>query len=93
MVTAVIYLDTSDPEGFGDALGTTGHLFEDVEGFHGFDLLRGIEDFLSDFPVDEFPHMAEHVRQHLKPHEGDMTGFEFALNLFVDGLDRARDSD
>ena len=44
MVTAVIYLDTSDPEGFGDALGTTGHLFEDVEGFHGFDLLQGIED-------------------------------------------------
>jgi heme-degrading monooxygenase HmoA len=44
MVTAVIYLDASDPEGFGDALSTTGHLFEDVEGFHGFDLLRGIEE-------------------------------------------------
>ena len=44
MVTAVIYLDTSDPEGLGDALGTTAHLFEDVEGFHGFDPLRGIED-------------------------------------------------
>ena len=43
MVTAVIYLDTSDPEEFGDVLATTEHLFENVQGFHGFDLLRGIE--------------------------------------------------
>jgi len=44
MVTAVIYLDTPDPEGLGEALGTTRRLFEDAKGFHGFDLLRGIED-------------------------------------------------
>jgi AcrR family transcriptional regulator len=61
--------------------------------YRGDELTGIVEDFLSDFPVDEFPHMAEHVRQHLKPHEGGMTGFEFALNLLVDGLDRARDSD
>ena len=43
MVTALVYIDTSDPEELGGALGTTAHLFEDAEGFHGFDVLRGIE--------------------------------------------------
>ena len=44
MVTAFVYFDTTDPDGFVEALGTTGGLFEDVAGFHGFKLKRGIED-------------------------------------------------
>jgi len=44
MVTAVIYFDTSNPDGFVSALDTTGELFEDVQGFHGFNLMRGVED-------------------------------------------------
>ena len=44
MVTAVIYFDTTDPEGFVGALGMTGGLFEGVAGFNGFNVQRGVED-------------------------------------------------
>ena len=44
MVTAIVYFDASDPEGFVDALGQTGPMFEEVAGFNGFTLKRGVED-------------------------------------------------
>lgn len=44
MVTAIVYFDTSDPEGFIGALEGTGSLFEDVDGFNGFEVKRGVED-------------------------------------------------
>ena len=44
MVTAIVYFDTTDPDGFVEALGTTAPMFENVKGFHGFELERGIED-------------------------------------------------
>jgi heme-degrading monooxygenase HmoA len=79
MVTAVIYLDTSDPEGFGDALGTTRHLFEDVEGFHGFDLLRGIED------TDRFLLLAkwDSVRDHEKWQQAHVDEFLGTLSSYL----------
>jgi len=79
MVTAVIYLDTSDPEGFGDALGTTRHLFEDVEGFHGFDLLRGIED------TDRFLLLAkwDSVRDHETWQQAHVDEFLGTLNPYL----------
>jgi AcrR family transcriptional regulator len=48
--------------------------------------------FLRDFPVDEYPHLAQHVRQHLEPHAFLGTGFEFGLDLILDGLETARGS-
>jgi heme-degrading monooxygenase HmoA len=44
MVMAVLYFDTTDPDAFMGAIGGTGHLFENIEGFHGFELRRGVED-------------------------------------------------
>jgi AcrR family transcriptional regulator len=47
--------------------------------------------FLRKLPVDEYPHLAEHVMQHLEGaghvDEGD---FEFALDLILDGVERIR---
>jgi AcrR family transcriptional regulator len=47
--------------------------------------------FLEDFPVDEYPYMAEHIRQHVEPGVSDERAFEFGLDLILDGLERMRD--
>jgi AcrR family transcriptional regulator len=46
-------------------------------------------DFLATLPTAEFPHLAEHVLQHLKPRNPDDEGeFAFGLDLILDGLER-----
>jgi AcrR family transcriptional regulator len=48
--------------------------------------------FLREFPADDYPDLAEHIRQHAEPrpeHEGT---FAFGLDLILDGLERLRDS-
>jgi hypothetical protein len=45
--------------------------------------------FLASLPTAEFPHLAEHVQQHLKPRNPDDEGeFAFGLDLILDGLER-----
>jgi AcrR family transcriptional regulator len=45
-------------------------------------------NFLEKLPVEEFPYLAEHVEQHLKPRRADDPGeFEFGLELILDGLE------
>jgi hypothetical protein len=45
--------------------------------------------FLASLPTSEFPHLAEHVLQHLKPRNPDDEGeFAFGLDLILDGLER-----
>jgi hypothetical protein len=52
--------------------------------------LTGIgEDFLAEFPVDEFPDVDTYVRQHLVPRQAVKSGFEFVIDLLLDGLERA----
>jgi hypothetical protein len=60
--------------------------------YRGEELTGIVEDFLAEFPVDEFPDMATHVRQHLEPRRAVKSGFEFAIDLLLDGLERARDA-
>lgn len=48
------------------------------------------ETFLRQFPADEYPHLAEHVRQHLEPGADEGGGFAFGLDLILEGLERAR---
>ena len=49
--------------------------------------------FLQELPADDYPHFAEHVQQHLtEPGHHDVGGFEFQLDLILDGLQRLRDS-
>jgi AcrR family transcriptional regulator len=49
--------------------------------------------FLRDFPADEYPDLAEHIRQHVEPSDEHQGGaFEFGLDLILDGLERLRDA-
>jgi AcrR family transcriptional regulator len=48
--------------------------------------------FLEEFPVDEYPYLAEHIRQHVHPGESGVGAFEFGLDLILDGLERLRDN-
>ena len=49
--------------------------------------------FLRDFPTDEYPHLAEHIEQHVDPPHAEHQGaFEFGLDLILDSLERLRDA-
>jgi hypothetical protein len=48
--------------------------------------------FLQEFPADDYPDLAEHVRQHLDPHHTVAGSFELGLDLILDGLERLRDA-
>lgn len=73
---------------FGFSLWQSGHSLDLVDPADFEDLARR---FLKDFPIDEFPHVHEHVRQHFSegPHR-EVKAFEFALDLILDGLRRLR---
>ena len=60
--------------------------------FEAEELESMAETFLREFPADDHPHLAEHVRQHLEPHAFEEGGFEFGLDLILEGLERARES-
>jgi AcrR family transcriptional regulator len=49
--------------------------------------------FFREFPVDEYPYLMEHARQHIDA-AGDegQTEYEFGLNLILDSLRRARNT-
>jgi hypothetical protein len=49
--------------------------------------------FLSEFPFDTYPYLAEHFQEHVKQSKrGDAEGeeFEFGLDLILDGLQKTR---
>jgi AcrR family transcriptional regulator len=47
--------------------------------------------FLDALPADAYPHLVEHVLQHLEgPGHVDEGDFEFALDLILDGVERIR---
>lgn len=47
--------------------------------------------FLRELRAGDYPHLAEHVEQHLTaPSDDGKRAFEFGLNLILDGLERAR---
>ena len=48
--------------------------------------------FLETFPSDEYPDLAEHIRQHIDASEEHEGTFEFGLDLILDGLERLRDA-
>jgi AcrR family transcriptional regulator len=49
-------------------------------------------DFMRDFPVGEYPYLAEHIRQHAEPSDERHRTFEFGLDLVLDGLQKLRDA-
>ena len=60
--------------------------------------IRGDKDFadfaaafLRELRAADYPYLAEHAEQHLESIGGDgARGFEFGLDLILDGLERAR---
>jgi len=56
--------------------------------------LAGMADaFRRELPADEYPHVAEHIEQHLaEPGLDGPSEFEFGLDLILDGLERIRDT-
>ena len=56
------------------------------------ELERLAADFLETFPVDEYPDLALHIRQHSEPGDEHEGTFEFGLDLALDGLERLRDA-
>jgi AcrR family transcriptional regulator len=60
--------------------------------YKGEELTGMLTGFLRDFPADEYPDLAEHIREHMEPHHG-VGGFEIGLDLLLDGLDRMRDAE
>jgi AcrR family transcriptional regulator len=57
------------------------------------DLAAMAEQFLRELPVDDLPHLAEHIQQHMKPRDpSDEGDFAFGLDLILDGLERIRET-
>ncbi len=68
----------------GFTLWELGHALPDVS-------KDAIEEFLRTLPRDEYPHLAEHVDQHLHgTNRDDQPEFEFGLDLILDGFKRLR---
>jgi AcrR family transcriptional regulator len=48
-------------------------------------------DFLAGFDPNQYPHLVEHIQGHLRNTFKAKTGFEFGLDLVLDGLERTLD--
>jgi AcrR family transcriptional regulator len=46
--------------------------------------------YLEDFPEDDYPDLAAHIRHHMKATDGEANAFEFGLDAILDGLERTR---
>jgi AcrR family transcriptional regulator len=71
----------------GFSLWQAGHSFKAA------DLPDLAADFIRRFPLDDYPHIAEHFEQHMT--EGDhqqVSAFEFSLDLILAGLEKLHDT-
>ena len=59
--------------------------------YRGEELAGMARDFIAQVPAGDYPDLVDHIKEHLEPRDGQMSGFEFALDLILDGLERARD--
>jgi hypothetical protein len=48
--------------------------------------------FLREFPADDYPDLAQHIKQHTEPSYQRQGTFDFGLELILEGLERLRDS-
>lgn len=60
--------------------------------YEGEELAGLATTFLQQLPAGEYPDFVEHVMQHLEPRHGEEGGFEFGLDLVLEGLERLRDA-
>jgi AcrR family transcriptional regulator len=70
-----------------------GTAFQQLEfPYKGQELAGVVANFLQQLPADEYPYLIEHAMQHLEPRRSSAGGFEFGLDLILDGLERIRDT-
>jgi heme-degrading monooxygenase HmoA len=81
LVLAVLYFHTVDPEGFAEALPGTSGLFTDAQGFHGFEVRRGVEDDRIFLITAEWDSVDDHSRWQ-SDHATEFLGI---LDPFIDG--------
>jgi AcrR family transcriptional regulator len=61
--------------------------------FEADDLPAMSARYLQDFPAEDYPDLAAHIRHHLEEPDGEVTSFEFGLDSILDALERAREGD
>jgi AcrR family transcriptional regulator len=49
------------------------------------------QEFMARQPLDDMPHLAEHIGVHLADRPDDTSEFDFGLDLILDGLERLRE--
>jgi AcrR family transcriptional regulator len=54
------------------------------------DLAEAARAFMEKLPADEYPHLVEHIEQHLTHEEIESGSFEFGLEQLLDGVERLR---
>ena len=54
------------------------------------DLAEAARAFMEKLPADEYPHLVEHIQQHLTHDEIESGSFEFGLEQLLDGIERLR---
>ncbi len=54
------------------------------------DLAEAARAFMEKLPADEYPHLVEHIQQHLTHEEIESGSFEFGLEQLLDGIERLR---
>ncbi len=70
-----------------------GYTLQELDFPYTRDEIQGMAtDFLDEVAGDEFSHMRKHVMQHLDGSVEGGSGFEFGLDLILDGLERVRDA-
>lgn len=60
--------------------------------YQGDELADMAAEFLEQLPAEKYPHLADHIEAHLTPRSGTVSGFEFALDLILDGLERTHET-
>lgn len=66
-----------------------GHALQDASfPFDAEDLPALSARYLEDFPTEEYPDLAAHIRYHLDVHDGEGTAFAYGLESILDALGR-----
>ncbi|OFW66090.1 MAG: hypothetical protein A2Z12_10235 [Actinobacteria bacterium RBG_16_68_21] len=60
--------------------------------FDADELEQLAESVLRDLPAADYPHLVEHILGHLRSEFADRSGFEFGLDLILDGLEKLRET-
>jgi AcrR family transcriptional regulator len=68
-----------------------GHALQDASfPFAADDLPAMSARYLEDFPAEDFPDLAAHIRHHMDGPDDEVSSFEFGLDSILDALERAK---